>query len=699
MWSFEGLGQLAEVGPGDHLCWLYADDEEHRALLAPFLRRGLEQNEQVLYIYALHPPQQVVGYLEEEGLAVEPYLASGQLALLSADAPSVRAGLLNPDGVVPFLEQATTRALEQGYRSLRITIEMTASPARRPVESEAVADTLFPGIHCLLLCQYDRRHFDATALLDVLVAHPIVVVEGEPYPNLYHLPATGRPVADPAAATLHHWLSNLAARKRVDNALDTQEKQLQESDRLLKKLFDFGPDGTVLVDQEGCILRASHRVEVMFGYAQQELVGQPIEILIPERFQEQHKQYRVAFERRPQPRPMGTELELYGRRKDGREFPVDVMLNPLEAEDDRLTVAVIRDITQRKQEQQALRESALRFRTIFENAAMGISLVDVQGHLVAANPVFRDMLGYRQDEIRGLPITEITHPEDREETQRTFEALMSGRQARTDLEKRYLHRDGRVVWAREAASCIRDAEGRPQFSLGMVEDITERKHTEAELARVRHRLAQSREEERRYLAQELHDGPVQDLHGIDFQLSLLANTLQNEEQARELAELQEMVHHTIQTLRTTCQDLRPPTLAPFGLEAAIRSRAENFQQAHPEIALELDLMTDGQTLPEHVRLALYRVYEQALHNVVQHAGARRVRVTFRLEAERVVLEVEDDGRGFEVPRHWFELARGGHLGLVGAAERAEMTGGRLDVRSAPGQGTTLSVIVPRNEEG
>jgi signal transduction histidine kinase len=159
--------------------------------------------------------------------------------------------------------------------------------------------------------------------------------------------------------------------------------------------------------------------------------------------------------------------------------------------------------------------------------------------------------------------------------------------------------------------------------------------------------------------------------------------------------VQSTLQHVIQTLRAICGELRPPALAPFGLEVAIRSHATEFQKAHPEIEVKLDLARDRQALPERVRLALFRIYQQALNNVAQHARAHSVLIQVMLEAEQVVLTIQDDGDGFVVPAHWLALACRGHLGLLGSAERAEAIGGRMEVVAAVGQGTILRVAVPR----
>jgi PAS domain S-box-containing protein len=344
-----------------------------------------------------------------------------------------------------------------------------------------------------------------------------------------------------------------------------------ESQTMAEGLFEAAPDAIVLVNDEGHILRVNRQAELMFGYSREELLDKPVEVLLPPRFRGRHVTHRSAYLAEPRRRSMGAGLELYGLRKDGSEFPVDIVLSPLQTGDRLFVVSVIRN-------------------------------------------------------------------------------------------------------------------------------ITERKEMEAELAEVQRRLTDSREAERLRLAQELHDGPIQDLYAISYRLAELAPVFPDEASKEQMAAVQAMLQQVLQTLRAISVELRPPTLAPFGLEKAIRSHAGEFQKAHPDLDVQLDLMADGQALPEQVRLALFRIYQQALNNVVHHAEASFVAIRLGLDTQQVALEIEDNGHGFRVPPRRITLVRQGHLGLAGIAERAESIGGRLDVVSAPGEGTLVRVVVPRLSE-
>jgi signal transduction histidine kinase/ligand-binding sensor domain-containing protein len=216
-----------------------------------------------------------------------------------------------------------------------------------------------------------------------------------------------------------------------------------------------------------------------------------------------------------------------------------------------------------------------------------------------------------------------------------------------------------------------------------------------EAIEVRRRLLAAREQERLRLAQDLHDGPLQELHALQLAASRGLSALGSLRQ--DLAGL-------VAELRQVCTRLRSPVLQLFGLEAAIREHADELRREEPGAELELDLRLgspeSGDDLDQELRLALFRVFREAVHNSLRHGDPRRVRVS--LEAVQdpetgaaVRLVVSDDGRGFEVPRRWIELARQGHLGILGMDERIDALGGRLEVVSKPGSGTRVAATVPR----
>lgn len=237
-------------------------------------------------------------------------------------------------------------------------------------------------------------------------------------------------------------------------------------------------------------------------------------------------------------------------------------------------------------------------------------------------------------------------------------------------------------------------------------ELAERKRIEAELNEIQTRLIDGAESERVQLARELHDGPMQDLYGLSLQLRmLLGGSL---EMNGEFDNIQASIQRIIDSLRATSMDLRPPSLMRFGLEAAIRSHCEQYKKMQPDLKIYMDYSEDAanasdsagapaiEPLSERVRLALFRIYQMGLTNVVRHAQANRVTISIQNDPQSVTMEIQDDGKGFQVPDRWIELARKGHLGLVGAVERVEALGGKMQVTSGEGAGTTIRVTVPRD---
>jgi signal transduction histidine kinase len=215
------------------------------------------------------------------------------------------------------------------------------------------------------------------------------------------------------------------------------------------------------------------------------------------------------------------------------------------------------------------------------------------------------------------------------------------------------------------------------------------------LARAQRRLLHSREEERTRLARELHDGPLQALVGLKLELDLLLDSpvKPRSRTAAALEEIRGRVQGVLAELRQVCAQLRPPVLDTLGLGVAVQALVDDWS-AQYTIPVELERSSDGalRSLEDSVAVNLYRVVQESLNNVARHAAAQRVRIRLVWEAPRLILTVQDDGRGFVVPDDFDDVTAQGHFGLVGIEERVDLIGGAWDVVSAPGQGTEVRVV-------
>jgi PAS domain S-box-containing protein len=259
-----------------------------------------------------------------------------------------------------------------------------------------------------------------------------------------------------------------------------RSRELQAGNTLLQTLFDVAPDGLLITDYRGTIIRVNKKMESILGFARQELLGASIEDVVPVKLRDLRRIHHRRYYASPRARPIDTGRELLAQRKDGSECPVEITLAPLRSpEDEPLVFAVVRDITARKEAQEILRESEERFRSVFEQGPIGIVLVALNGHFLKVNSAFCHMLGYSATELTKMTPLDITFPEDRAASADLADSLFQRGFLVRKLDKRYVKKNGEIMWATLTASVIRDSEGSPLYSVGTIEDITERRRAEA----------------------------------------------------------------------------------------------------------------------------------------------------------------------------------------------------------------------------
>jgi two-component system sensor histidine kinase DegS len=180
-----------------------------------------------------------------------------------------------------------------------------------------------------------------------------------------------------------------------------------------------------------------------------------------------------------------------------------------------------------------------------------------------------------------------------------------------------------------------------------------------------------------------------------FDLLLLTQMLEKEEQIAKATEISNAVQKTARHLRLVAQTLRPPVLAHLGLTAAVRAHIKQVQESREAPAISFAASEEVWSVPEETALALLRIMQQAVQNALQHANASHVEVRLHYDENWLCLEVQDDGQGLGKPYHRVEFARDGHLGIVGMAERAEAIRGVFEVESRASGGTCIRVTLPK----
>jgi len=251
---------------------------------------------------------------------------------------------------------------------------------------------------------------------------------------------------------------------------------VSQGDEKFRRLLEAAPDAMVIVDQSGRTLLANSQTEKAFGYTREELLNQPVEILIPEKFRDRHPKHRGDYNSAPHPRPMGIGLELFGRRKDGTTFPVEISLSPLEEPDGVLVTAAIRDVTERKQVEEALHLSHERFRLLVEEVKdYAIFMLDPTGKVLSWNEGARRIKGYTAAEIVGQHFSRFYSSEDLERDKPNEELASAAAEGRWEEEGWRLRKDGSRFWADVVITALHDKDGNLLGFTKVTRDITEGK--------------------------------------------------------------------------------------------------------------------------------------------------------------------------------------------------------------------------------
>ena len=506
----------------------------------------------------------------------------------------------------------------------------------------------------------------------------------------------------------------MATRERLIYARAVADQARQSLER---EFLEFAPDAVIGVDQTGEIKLVNSRTQAMFGYARDELIGDRVEMLVPEGVRAGHVGHRDRYFDAPRTRPMGAGLDLYARRKDGSEFPCEISLSTVATDNGMMALAAIRDITDRRRDRDDLRRAVRRLqaatdvaiavggetdldrvleaivergRALVDARALIILLREGEDLVVAATAAVADGLDPKVTELR------VRAREASEEVLLggfTGVELGGSESGRALLAPLLFRGDplGVVV----ALDRIGDPGSFDHEDQRMLEAFAASAATGVATARS---MAEERlqntidaaEQERSRWARELHDETLQALAVLRMRLSsaLREETPEALEKTGQAAV--EQIDEEIVKLRGLITELRPASLDTIGLEAALQALAEQHQRASTmEVDCDFELPRDEEARPTPViETAVYRLVQEALNNVSKHSVARRADVTVRASRGAIQIEVRDDGVGFQP-----NLVREG-FGLVGMRERAALLGGTLDVDSTRGSGTRIRAQIP-----
>jgi PAS domain S-box-containing protein len=358
-------------------------------------------------------------------------------------------------------------------------------------------------------------------------------------------------------------------------------------------------------------------------------------------------------------------------------------------------VGAVQDISQRKRTEDSLQQTNQVLASIVHASPLAIIAIDPNECVTTWNPAAERIFGWPMEEVLGRPLP-IIPPDSKEEFRAIREVELRG-EIRSGAELRRLRQDGSLVDVSVWTAPVLDAEGSVFSTIGIVADITARKQAEAQLreqaGRLRElssRLLEVQEQERRHLARELHDEIGQQLTALQYALRL-SEPFQGEEVRAYLSGAGDLVKDLIGRVRDISLKLRPSMLDDLGLLPALLWHVNRYT-AQTGVRVQFEHRSlDRRLYPREVETAAFRIVQEALTNIARHAKVKEATVCLWREQDCLHLRVEDRGSGFELRGSRASESSGG---LSGMRERAELLGGRLNVESAQGGGTSVTAELP-----
>jgi PAS domain S-box-containing protein len=476
------------------------------------------------------------------------------------------------------------------------------------------------------------------------------------------------------------------------------EKVIKEGKEFLENVIENSRDGIAIVDEKGYIRSVNTALIKMCTFTKEELIGQHASILTIEDKDLRKKILEKAGELFEQG---FTSYEAKHKAREGGYLDVECNISMIKDDEGNYIagVAIIRNITDRKRAEEALRKSEEKYYNLIEHANDAIVSVNRDGMIIGFNKKAEEIFGYPREELLGKPAYLLAPLKKRDDQKKIFgQYRENGRIDKSVIEGLGLRKNGQEFFS-EFSFYSLDLYGE-SIATAIIRDITERKeaeekliHNQEQLRSLAAQVTKVEEQERRNIASYLHDHLGQELFAMKLQLEQMKKSLTSTHTIKDLKNVIARTNQMISDMRSMSHELSPPILYELGLEAALEWIIEEMRTILP---ITITFHDDGQAKPldETTKILLFQVVRELLNNVTRHAKAQNVEVFVARDNAMVAIQVNDDGIGFEGSEADVSREKTQGFGLYSIKERLRYIGGDLAVESALNSGARITLKAP-----